>query len=243
MKPVKHRTLSTILLVFTAVFLATSKCVNAAPIYSQVLPEEPSAAFGSNDSPISQKVADNFSLSGSNPITVRSLRFIGGSGLANPVPDEFRVIFLEDAGGTPGLPLSGSDFNIGSAFSRTPTGGQLLNGVTIPQEYIINLPDGITLSPNTTYWLSITNSLLPNNGWAWARAGGVFDQEIASTTGVVATGPWTKGASSGGLWFELNDQIIPEPSSFVLLLLSLMATAIPRSRHWQRGSRFASTLT
>lgn len=229
-------------LLAAASFLAWPECAIGEPVYSQVLPEEPGASFGSSDSPISQKVADNFSLSGTNPITVRSIRFVGGSGLAIPPSDDFRIVFLEDMGGEPGAPLTGGDFSIGSAFSRTLTGGQLLNGVTIPSEYVVNLPGGITLSPNTTYWVSISNDLLPVAGWAWARAGGLFDQTTASTFGSIASGPWDTFVN-GGMWFELNDQVIPEPSSFAILLLTLMATTLPRSRHYRRRSCFVPTLS
>lgn len=53
----------------------------AAPIYSQVTPSEPTASFSSQDNSGSQKAADNFVLPGTDPITIRSLRFIGGYGL------------------------------------------------------------------------------------------------------------------------------------------------------------------
>jgi hypothetical protein len=210
----------------------------AATIYSQTLPSEPIAAFGSSETlAVSQKSADNFSFSAANDKLIRSLRFIGGAGLSEPVADDFRVVFLEDAGGNPGAPLSGGELGIGPAFSRKPTGGQLLNGVITPFEYAINLPNAILLSPKVTYWVSISNSPLPSSGWAWARADGVLDQTTAATIGSIASGPWDT-FTTGGMWFELNDHTIPEPSSQIILVLGLIAITVfgdrfsPKRSHW-----------
>lgn len=204
----------------------------SAPVYSQTTPAVPTASFASNDSySTNQRVADNFSLIGSDPLTIRSLRFIGTSGPISQRSDDFRVVFLEDAAGIPGPPLTGGDFAIGSAFRRIPTGGELLNGVGVPIEYVINFPNAISLNPDTIYWISIVNDLLPTSGWSWARSNGGLDLTIASTTSDIITGPWTLGSSSGGMWFELNDQVIPEPSSFVLVLLAIAASVLPRFLH------------
>jgi len=200
----------------------------AATIYSQTTPEEPNAAFSSNDTPTGQKVADNFILSGTGPITVRSIRFIGGY-IGTPPPitlpvdelpiDNFRVVFLEDASGSPGAPVAGGDFAITLPYGRTSTGGQMLNGVLNPIDVIANLGNGITLAPDTDYWISITNDVRPDHSWAWARAGGVFDQSTAGTDNDIALGPWDI-FSNGGMWFELNDQNVPEPTSLALLTVA-----------------------
>jgi len=239
MKPVKHRTLSTILLVFTAVFLATPKCAVGAPIYSQVLPEEPIGAFSSQEGENGQIVADNFVLDGPGPITVRSLRFIGGYGVRSPPPstppldalppDDFRVVFLEDAGGIPGAPIAGGDFAIGPAFLRTPTGGRLLNGVRNSIEFIVNLGKGISITPQTEYWITIVNNPGPDHFWQWARAAGVLDNQTVATTISIQAGPWNT-FTNGGMWFELGDQIIPEPTSLIILLMGIAPAMLIRKR-------------
>ncbi|QDT01222.1 PEP-CTERM sorting domain-containing protein [Adhaeretor mobilis] len=218
-----------------AIGLSSAFNASAATIYSQTTPSEPFAAFSSADFPISQKSADNFLIDAAEPVTVRSLRFIGSTGVVTPTPDVFRVVFLEDAGGLPGAPLVGGDFDIGSPYSREPTGGPLLNGVTTPHEYIVNVPGGLVLSPGTIYWLSITNTPQPNLGWVWARADSELDQLTAATSGSVASGPWNT-FETGGMWFELNDQTIPEPSSLLLLLASLCSTVVARSRQCNQAS-------
>lgn len=208
----------------------------AAILYSQTSPSEPRATFASfDDTTSAQRIADSFSIGGSDLVTVRSLRFIGGNGQLTVPSDDFRVVFLEDAGGLPGAPILGGDFDIGPAFRRQPTGGPTIggrgpgsSGGTTPLEYIINLPEGVSLSPETTYWLSITNSLLPISGWGWARAEGESDQTIASTTGSIESGPWN-ASESGGMWFELNGRIVPEPSLLVLLT-SIAVVARARMR-------------
>ena len=218
-------------------FLVVTAPLDAAPIYSQVIPTEPVGAFSSLDAPGGQKVADNFVLEGTGPITVRSIRFIGGYGLTNPPPstppldelptDSFRVVFLEDTGGSPGVPIVGGEFVIGSAFQRAPTGGTLLNGVVTPLEFIINLGDGIALSPSTQYWIAVVNDPGPEHGWTWARASGLVDQLSAGTRDGIATGPWNIFVN-GGMWFELNDMNIPEPKSAALSVIA--AAAILRLR-------------
>ncbi len=203
---------------------------SAATIYSQTMPADPHAAFASHsafDPP--QILADNFSFDSPGSVTVRSLRVVGGTGLVESLIDDFRVVFLSDAGGMPGAPLTGGDFSIGPAFSRSPTGGPLLNGVTTPIEYAINLPSGMSLQPNTSYWLSVSNDPSPLSGWGWARANGVIDQSTASTNGSIEAGSWNTFAN-GGMWFELNDHNIPEPSTRAILtsLIALCFASRPR---------------
>jgi hypothetical protein len=203
--------------------------VRAEAIYSQTVPSSPTGASSSNDAGTAtdQKVADNFLLNGPGPATIRSLRFIGGYGLTTPPPqtppldavptDNFRVLFLTDSAGVPGLPVAGGDFQVGLPIRRTPTGGPLLNGVYTPFEYVIDLSSGITLSPSTTYWMSIVNSPGSNYFWGWARAAGVLDQKVASTFGDPTTGSWTV-FTTGGMYFELNDENVPEPGAFRIFL-------------------------
>jgi len=230
MRPCKHKTIPTILLVAIAAFLVALKCAVGVPIYSQVLPEEPVGAFTSLNG--SQKIANNFMLDGPGPITVRSLRFIGGAtGMPTLAPpDDFRIVFLDDNGGTPGTPLPGGDFAIGSAYSRTPTSGRLLNGVTVPFDYVINLSSEIILNSDTEYWISVTNDLLPDSGWVWARASENLGSTISTTTNDVGMGSWTISSSGGGMFFELDNQYVPESTSIALFLIALTPTAWIRRR-------------
>jgi hypothetical protein len=220
----------------SSLFVGHANLAVAAILYGQTSPSEPTAAFASADFAIAQKSADNFLITGTEPVTVRSLRFIGGSGVDSAPTDDFRVVFLEDIGGIPGAPILGGDYNIGPAYSRQPTGGPTFgsrhpdgSGGIPPQEYIINLPEGITANPGTTYWLSITNTRLPNFGWVWARADGELDQTTAAAQGnaSIESGPWNTFVT-GGMWFELNDHIVPEPSSLLILLSCFVATASRR---------------
>jgi hypothetical protein len=230
--------------------VAVVRPIRAGVIYSQTTPSQPTGAYSSNDagSPTNQKVADNFLLSGPGPVTIRSLRFIGGYGVRNPPPpstppldalpdDDFGVVFFADSGGVPGVPLAGGDFQVGAAVRRTPTGGPLLNALLTPIEYSIDLGAGISLSPGSVYWVSIVDN--PGNSyfWAWARAGGVFDQQVAATLGDVSIGPWNV-STSGGMFFELSDNNVPEPESFGILLAGTCGMWFVRSsrraKHWHK---------
>jgi hypothetical protein len=215
-----------------AVFLCAHSFINKAigdTLYSQAGPSPPIGALTSDNKPGYQKIADNFILNTSAPATIRSLRFIGGYVNTSPPPitpplnalpsDDFRVVFFSDLSGAPGLPLIGGDFSVGAPVRRTPTNGPLLNGDTTPLEYILDLGTGISVAPATVYWLSVVNNPGPNYGWSWARTSRVFDQKTAGTSGDVTAGPWST-FTNGGMYFELSDNNVPEPDSFLMILLT-----------------------
>ncbi len=250
MKPLDHKYFTHRNLAFSfllgCVFTSTlTGIATAATIYSQTQPGDPNASFASSNIVNDQKIADNFLVSGTGQYTIRSLRVIGTYGTIGnppvPLPDEpdddFRIVFLDDDMGSPSMPVSGGDFSISSAVLRTPTGGQLLNATGRPIEFILDLGAGVTLDRGTEYWISVSNNPLPGSGWAWARANNVHDSQLASTTGDVATGSWTVGATSG-MFFELSDENIPEPTSFILSLMALTQLVLIRCRKC-RINRFA----
>lgn len=230
MKRIYRTNPSTISVLIVVVF---SGIAFSAPIYSQLTPAQPIGAFSSNDAgnPTDQKIADNFVITGA-AATVRSLRFIGGYGLTSPPPstpplnalptDAFRVVFFTDSGGAPGMPLIGGDFHVGAAVRRTPTAGPLLNGIYMPLEYQLDLGTGIALDPSTVYWMSIVNDPGANYFWDWARAGSAFDQSVASKYGDILSGPWEVFPHEGGMFFELSDRNVPEPSAVGMLLAGLL---------------------
>jgi hypothetical protein len=217
-----------ILAAATLCYVAQAVESSAAVIYSQTTPSQPVGAFTSTDRLGYPKVADNFLLNVAQPATVRSIRFIGGYTATMPPPitppldalpnDNFRVVLLNDAAGTPGIPLPGGDFAIGTAARRVPTNGTLLNGDQFPIEYTLDLASGIALSPNTVYWISILNDPGPQYGWQWAHGQGVFDQQVAATEGDVTAGAWNVN-TVGGMFFALSDSSVPEPPSSASLLV------------------------
>lgn len=222
------RIASTTILSLTAVFSigcpVLQDCSWSAPVYSQVTPAEPVGAFSSRDTVGGGKVADNFLIVGLGSAVVHSLRFIGGD-TSLPHSDDFRVVFLEDSGGAPGTIIPGGDVAIGPAFLRTPTNGRLLNGITPPIEYIVNFPIGVSLTKNTTYWVSIMNARETGYGWVWARSNGMLDDVIAATSDDVAAGSWSVIAN-GGMWFELDNKLIPEPRVNTLLSVCVATSAL-----------------
>jgi hypothetical protein len=234
-------------LVFTstlAICVTLCGTVQGEPVYSQVFPQDPLGALGSQEFPNAPKVADSFLIEGTDPIRIRSVRFIGGYGLRNPPPitppldalpeDNFRILFLADAAGSPGLPISGGDFS-SAAQLRAPTGRQLLQGVYSPIEYVVNLGEGIELSAETVYWLAVINDAGPEHGWLWAEAKGVFDQKLATTFENAIAGPWN--IYDGGMYFELDDQSIPEPTSIVVAFMALWPALFNRRRRSISGSQ------
>ena len=194
-------------------------------IYSQTTPEEPIAAFGSVNSEGAPKIADNFSFAGDEAKTIRSVRFIGSPLLTEDelLMNNIRITFFEDDGGLPGTPLIGGDFSVANAVLQKFTGGPLLNGVSIPVEYVADLGDGIEVNPSNEYWMSISNAPIPDLAWAWARANGLMDQRIAGTiNNDDGSQSWVISSSQSGMWFELRTTNIPEPESFFLLISGLV---------------------
>ena len=198
-----------------------------AIVYSQASPAQPLASFASENSAGAQKIADGFSFLGSESLTIRSVRFIGGYGLTSPPPstpslgalppDAFHVTFFEDLGGLPGQPLEDGTF-LGTAVVRAPTEGPMLNDVYAPIEYVVGLGEGVVVSPSTTYWLSISNVVGDDYFWTWARADGGIDNVVVGTFGEIEFGPWSVG-SGGGMFFELDTRLVPEPSGQSLCAL------------------------
>ncbi len=198
----------------------------AGVVYEQTSPAEPSGAFSSQDTTSGQAVADNFLLTGTKPVQVRSIRLIGvGTGDPATQPqDDFRILFFQRDGGTPGLSVPGGDFDGGLLTIRAPTGGMAINGSFEPIEYRIDLGSGVSLQPGTEYWVAVTNDPGVGFGWGWARAEGVFDSNTAGTADSFTSPSWTI-FQNGGMWFELNDHNIPEPSTLTFLLIGLFAAA------------------
>ena len=110
-----------------------------------------------------------------------------------------------------------------------PTGGSLLNGTLTPFEYVIDLADGISLDPGTDYWISVMNDPGPDHFWRWARADGILDNQTAATFDDVSTGPWNVFVN-GGMFFELNNENIPEPTSLQILSIFALTTLLIRKR-------------
>lgn len=202
-----------------------SSASNAEILYSQTMPEEPGAAFGSINSSTAPRLADNFLFEGTEAKTIRSVRVIGSPLAAqDTLPlNSFRVVFFGTESGLPGSTLPEGDFSITDGTLQRFTNGRLLNGVGVPVEYWIDLGDGIQLEPNTEYWISVSNRPNSTDSWAWARAGGLFDQQIATTLNTGAPDLWTISGSGGGMWFELRTTNIPEPGGFILCVAGLLA--------------------
>lgn len=207
-----------------------SDAADAAILYSQVGPQAPIGAYSSNDTPTGQKIADNFLFNAPGSTTIRSIRFIGGYINRTPPPptpplnalppDDFRVVFFADSAGEPGAPLASGEFHVGVPVQRAATGAPQLNGIVTALEYFIDLGAGITVNPATPYWMSVVNDPGPSYGWAWANTAGAFDQGVAGTMGDILTGPWSV-SSAGGMFFEIYDNNVPEPSSLILIFVTV----------------------
>jgi len=231
---------------FVFVCMSNAGPVRAAVVYSQTTPPQPTGAFSSTERAAYQKIADNFLLPGSGAATIRSLRFIGGYGVTKPPPqtpaldalppDDFRVVFITNSSGAPGAPLAGGDFHVGAPLSRSPTGGPMLHSVYPPLQYFIDLGAGVTLDRGTVYWLSIVDDPGTNYFWDWANGAGAYDQGVASSDGDIQSGPW-QISSGGGMWFELSDNNVPEPTTVGMLTVAAFGLWQLRARYQYAAAR------
>ena len=234
----------TILTIVMTVMVGTTTANAGAIIYDNGSPDlvdDPNAIGSDFDidppSTINTQMADDFVLqAGSN--TIRDIHWWGVY-LFNdtPLTDDFTIRVFEDDGGKP------SATNFQTIFTgdpgRTDTGLDLvsLSGVinATLYEYWVDVP-GVTLTPGTTFWLSIVNNTFDDDddSWNW----------VSSSTGGggnahernLDTGPWSIHApSTGGSEMAFN-LTVPEPSTLALAAFGFLALAA-----WSRRRRFRWT--
>lgn len=210
--------------VFVTTFLAVGDGTQAVSVFSQEeLARFPGSLASNNTATVPQgiRVADNFQIPSGTPTIVRSIRFVGGyvpATLDDDVTissDSFRIEFFENVAEAPGDILTGGAFLNAEALQRIELNGVVLSTFIEAYQYVVELDAPLTLMPDTTYWVSISNDQSPNFGWVWGRAAEGFDDGMRSTDPGDPNGPWNL-IGSGNLFFSLHNQIAPEPSTALL---------------------------
>ncbi len=137
-----------------------------------------------------------------------------------PGADDFTIRIFEDNGGVPNLAPTHELTNL--AVSRADTGADLPNPLDV-YAYSVDVTP-ITLSANTTYWISILNDTTSDidDDWYWAQSNVNGNRETRNSDGQV----WSLG--NGELAFYLT--VIPEPASMTLLGLGVAGLAIRMRR-------------
>ena len=156
--------------------------------------------------------ADDFRLSNLSQITRVNWWGLYALGNTPQGPDDFVLrIFADDGGNPSSLPFfEYLPANVG----RTNTGVSSF-GYDV-YSYSALLPSPVTLASGTTYWLSIVNYTPTDadDSWFWSR--------VTSASGTARERyndayPWLLGSSTGVLAFNLEDTVIPEPSTCIFL--------------------------
>ncbi|MGE0486234.1 MAG: hypothetical protein AB7Q81_18945 [Gammaproteobacteria bacterium] len=211
----------------TAIVLTLATSAHANPIIFDNMAVV-DFGFGSDyDFGGGQFIADDFTLqAGANTIT--DIHWTGFYGTADTplANDDFDIFIYADAGGIPDvgnvvLSLTGI-----TNANRTDTGIDVSVGIPFDlYAYAIDITP-LTLTANTTYWLSIVNDTTADldDWWAWGTDS--QGSGIASSNNQVTWNVSTRAAD-----FQLTGQAIPEPAGVALLTLGIAGLRRGRRRH------------
>lgn len=170
-------------------------------------------------------VADDFRLEvGYN--TIRNVHWWGGySGSGPPEVDHFTIALYAEVGGAPAS-QSFYTFQVQSYVRETWWRTDYFNN----EVYLYSAPIApITLTPDTTYYLSIWESNPTGPDWVWSEACYNCSESFARTS---LGAPWEVDWMRYKLAFYLTDdrQPIPEPGTVVILGMGLAGLTLRRIR-------------
>ena len=167
---------------------------------------------------LNDQVADDFTLSAGQS-TIRDIHWWGTDELLTGLEGDNFTLTIFNA--HPTLPFPGTVNTVATILSllRTDyfTAG---SGVYL---YSAQVAD-IALAPDTKYWLGISNFV--GRGWGW-----VSTQQSGSLVyraGLTPQDSWSLGGKAAA--FYLTDDIIPEPSTFALVIVGTVIGVLPRRK-------------
>ncbi|HBL13948.1 MAG TPA: hypothetical protein DD379_21650 [Cyanobacteria bacterium UBA11162] len=185
------------------------------------------------------QAADDFTLS-SDANTITNIQWWGIYDAEENSPigaDDFTIRIFEDAGGSPTI-NPWLESNIGD-IGRVVTGNKLNEYNVFEYQATIS---PLSLTPNTTYWLSIINKTQSDSNyrWYWLTSASQGNSYYRFNEGEM----WTELSNedpefAAELAFQLNDDStqVPEPASvFGLLALGAFGSGSVLKRNCKRKS-------
>ena len=206
-----------------AVFaLGLSFAVSGVPIYNNGLPDQVS---GTNMSEV--LVAENFTIGAAADIT--NIRFWSIQDLASAYTGNIYWAIYSNTGNQPGSILNGG---VTSAVSGTATGNSTSFGYA---EFFFDISVVFQLAVGD-YWLALHNGVLSNNSpseMLWSTTAAAIGSSSLYLDPPNSTTPvWIASGNEQAFQLEGTPTTpsVPEPSTFVLLMGGLLATALLRRK-------------
>lgn len=212
---------------------ALALCVTSASLQAGVIFDSNTTAnsliYSDSDGPFTQFIANDFILSaGQNTITDVHWTGAYDSGNTPPALDDFTIQIFADNAGAPNVSALHS-LSVGHV-DRIDTGNNNSSGLDV-YSYSANI-SAITLTANTTFWLSIFNDTSGvSDIWGW---GGRYSSGLLAGFRTDQVSPWS--TFGGEVDFQLTDDgvtpssPVTEPSTLLLMGLGLAGLAYSRRR-------------
>ncbi|MCC6698806.1 MAG: PEP-CTERM sorting domain-containing protein [Candidatus Hydrogenedentes bacterium] len=138
--------------------------------------------------------------------------------------DDFTISLFAAGAGGPGTLIESID---AGAVSRTDTSLDIQGLSLFSYSFVLATP--VSLSGNTTYYMSIANNTVNSSeGWFWAVSSYLSGDTSWSRYGL--DGEWGLDEGEAAFYLTGSREVVPEPATISLLGIGLASLAAARAR-------------